>query len=75
MSDDSAEDPESGRLEYILSLSDQAERLQRIRALSDATLVRYYTLLSDTRVLENVSALSVLEDEIVARGLPIGRRH
>jgi hypothetical protein len=59
----------------LVSSSNQADTLARIRALSDAELVRYYSLLSDTRYVVNVPSLSLLEDEIRSRDLPIGRQH
>ena len=59
----------------VMSSGDEADTLSRIRALSDAELVRYYSLLSDTRYVVNVPSLSLLEAEIRARDLPIGRQH
>jgi hypothetical protein len=59
----------------LVSSSDEAGTLARIRALSDAELVRYYSLLSDTRYVVNVPSLSLLEAEIRARDLPLGRQH
>jgi len=59
----------------LVSSTNQADTLARIRALSDAELVRYYSLLSDTRYVVNVPSLSLLEDEIRSRDLPIGRQH
>jgi hypothetical protein len=54
---------------------DEADRLARIRALSDETLTRYYALLSDSRYIINAPALPLLEAEIKARGLPMGKPH
>jgi two-component system cell cycle response regulator CpdR len=50
-------------------------REQFVRALSDEDLVRYFSLLSDSRVVANVPSLQVLEAEIVRRQLPIGKQH
>jgi hypothetical protein len=59
------DDPE--RIE--LFTSDTAMRGARIHRLSTATLFRYFELLADTAILENVEALTEIEAEIAKRGL------
>jgi hypothetical protein len=51
------------------------DRLARIVALSDEKLVRYFVLLSDPRIIRNVSYLLSLENELRRRGLPQGLLH
>jgi len=45
-------------------------RLARIRALPDQTLLYYFALLSDGRYITNVSVLPAIEKELRARNIP-----
>lgn len=58
-----------------LLVQEAAQRITRIRALSDEKLVYYFQLLSDTRIIRNVPSLPLFEAELRARDLPDGRSH
>ncbi len=44
-----------------------------LKAESDETLMRLYSLLSDERIMRNVDRLAELEAELRVRGLPLTR--
>ena len=58
-----------------LLADDPAQRLSRIKALSNEKLVYYFRLLSDARIIRNVPSLSLFEAELRARRLPDGQAH
>ena len=58
-----------------LLAEDLAQRLSRIKALSNEKLVYYFRLLSDARIIRNVPSLALFEAELRARHLPDGRPH
>lgn len=67
---------DAGELDAILATDDAlSARIGRIRQLSDDLLLHYYALLGDTRYVSNVAALTLFEDEMKRRGLPISRAH
>ena len=59
----------------LRALEISGNRAQFVGALSDEDLVRYFSLLSDSRVVANVPSMQVLEAEIRKRQLPMGRHH
>jgi DNA-binding response OmpR family regulator len=59
----------------LLALEISGNREQFVGALSDEDLVRYFSLLSDSRVVVNVPSMQVLEAEIRKRQVPVGRQH
>lgn len=59
----------------LLDIADEAGRRERIGRMSDPELTRCYAMLSDPRYARNVPFLSLLEEELSARGLPLGRIH
>lgn len=64
-------DEPNGRPNAPIEMSEQAGIEEtpslRLATLSDATLKRYYELLSDERYVRNVSILSLLRQEMAAR--------